>query len=86
MAAALFLDLDDPLQQVGRPHFFDRRFWHSVRFPFSAEAAAEIARRVIAVGAVIKLPKAKVIVLDADNTLWRAIIGDAQPGRKDGGQ
>jgi predicted enzyme involved in methoxymalonyl-ACP biosynthesis len=27
-------------------------------------------------GAAIKFPKAKVIVLDADNTLWGGIIGE----------
>jgi FkbH-like protein len=74
--ATLFLDLDDVVQQIGRSHFFDRRFWYSCRFPFSAEGSAEIARRLIAIGAVIKLPKAKVIVLDADNTLWGGIIGE----------
>ena len=74
--ATLFLDLDDIAQQIGRLHFFDRRYWYSSRFPFSAEGSAEIARRLIAVGAVLKLPKAKVIVLDADNTLWGGIIGE----------
>jgi FkbH-like protein len=74
--ATLFLDLDDVLQQIGRSHFFDRRFWYSSRFPFSAEGSAEIARRLIALGALIKLPKAKVIVLDADNTLWGGVLGE----------
>lgn len=74
--ASLFLDLDEVLQEIGRENFFDFRFWYSARFPFSAEAAREIARRVIGLGAVIKFPKAKVIVLDADNTLWGGIIGE----------
>jgi FkbH-like protein len=74
--ASLFLDLDDVLEQVGRSTFFDPRLWYSARFPFGAEAAREIARRVIGIGAVIKLPRAKVIVLDADNTLWGGIIGE----------
>lgn len=76
MQASLFLDLDDVVQQVGRKSFFDYRFWYSARFPFAAEAAREISRRIISLGAVIKLPKAKVIVLDADNTLWGGIIGE----------
>ena len=74
--ASLFLDLDDVLEQVGRSTFFDPRLWYSARFPFGAEAAREIARRVVGIGAVIKLPKAKVIVVDADNTLWGGIIGE----------
>lgn len=76
LPATLFFDLDEVQQQIGRANFFDTRFWYSSRFPFSAEAAAEIARRVIGLGAVLKLPKAKVIVLDADNTLWGGIIGE----------
>jgi FkbH-like protein len=76
MQASLFFDLDEVLQQIGRLHFFDHRFWYSARFPFTAEAAGEIARRVVGLGAVIKFPKAKVIVLDADNTLWGGIIGE----------
>jgi FkbH-like protein len=76
MRASLFFDLDEVLQQLGRRHFFDRRLWYSARYPFAAAAAAEIARQVIGMGALIKLPKVKVIVLDADNTLWGGVIGE----------
>lgn len=74
--ATLFLDLDEVLYQVGRGNFFDLRYWFSAKFPFAAEASREIARRVISLGVVRKLPKAKVIVLDADNTLWGGVIGE----------
>lgn len=74
--AALFLDLDQVLSQVGHANFFDYRLWYSARFPFTPDAAREIARRVISLGAVMKYPKAKVIVLDADNTLWGGILGE----------
>lgn len=73
---SLFLDLDEVLRQIGRANFFDNRLWYSARFPFTSEAAREIARRVVALGAVMRFPKAKVIVLDADNTLWGGIIGE----------
>jgi len=76
LQSSLLLDLDEVLQQLGRQSFFDLKYWYSARFPFSPDAAREIARRVIGVGSVIKLPKAKVIVLDADNTLWGGIIGE----------
>ena len=74
--ASMFLDLDEVLLQVGRTNFFDQRLWYSARFPFTSVAAREIARRIVNLGAVIKLPKAKVIVLDADNTLWGGIVGE----------
>jgi len=41
---------------MGRLHLFDHRFWYSARFPFSAEAASEIAGSVVELGAEIKFP------------------------------
>ena len=74
--SALFLDLDDVMLNLGRANFFDQRLWYSSRFPFTSHAAREIARRVVGLGVVLKFPKAKVIVLDADNTLWGGIVGE----------
>lgn len=74
--STLFLDLDDVAAQVGRAHFFDRRYWHSAQFPFTPAACREFTRRVMAVATVLKTPKAKVLVLDADNTLWGGVIGE----------
>jgi len=74
--ASFFLDLDLLLEQVGRTNFFDWRLWYSARYPFSAEAARGLARHVASVGVALKLPKAKVIAVDADNTLWGGIIGE----------
>ncbi len=76
LQSCLYLDLDEVLQQFGRSAFFDPRLWFSARFPFTPAAAREFARRVVGVGAVMKFPKAKVIVLDADNTLWGGVIGE----------
>lgn len=76
LAACLFIDLDVLLAQLGREGFFDLRYWYSARYPFSPVAARELARQLMALGAVIKYPKAKVIALDADNTLWGGIIGE----------
>ena len=74
--STLLLDLDDLLAQVGRERFFDSRFWYSARYPFAAAAASELARRVVAIGATMIRPKAKVLVVDADNTLWGGIVGE----------
>ena len=74
--AANLLDLDEVLQTIGRDQFFDRRYWYSAQFPFTPVAAREVARRVMAIGAVLKFPRAKVIALDADNTLWGGVIGE----------
>ena len=74
--AALFLDLDDTLAQVGRAQFFDRRFWYSSRFPFASEAARLVARSIVGIGVVLATPRAKVLVLDADNTMWGGVVGE----------
>ncbi|MCZ4313800.1 HAD-IIIC family phosphatase [Comamonadaceae bacterium G21597-S1] len=74
--SSLLLDLDEVLFDLGRDRFFDKRLWYSARFPFTARAAREVARKLAAIGAVLRLPKAKVIVLDADNTLWGGIVGE----------
>lgn len=74
--SSLFLDLDEVLLDVGRAGFFDKRFWYSARFPFAAGAARELSRRLVAVGVATLKPKAKVLVLDADNTLWGGVIGE----------
>lgn len=76
LAATTYLDLDEVLSEIGREAFFDRRYWYSARFPFGVRAAAEIARRVIALGVVAKRPRVKVLALDADNTLWGGVIGE----------
>jgi FkbH-like protein len=75
-ASVTMLDLDDFVGDIGRRHAFDARWWYTSRFPFTPEAARELARRVIALAAVLKLPRPKVIALDADNTLWGGIIGE----------
>ncbi|MCA0240629.1 MAG: HAD-IIIC family phosphatase [Proteobacteria bacterium] len=74
--SSLLLDLDEVLLQVGRTAFFDRRFWYSARFPFAPAAAHEISRRLVAIGIALTTPKAKVLVLDADNTLWGGVVGE----------
>lgn len=74
--STLFMDLDDVAHHVGRANFFDRRYWHSAQFPFSPVAAQEFSRRLMGVATVLRTPKAKVLVLDADNTLWGGIVGE----------
>jgi len=76
VSASLLLDLDAAVVAIGRRRFFDHRLWCAVRFPFSVTGAREVARRIVTVGALTKLPKAKVIAVDADNTLWGGVIGE----------
>ena len=75
-AACSWLDMAEIQAEVGRARFFDLRYWYASRYPFTAAAGCELARRVVAIGALLKLPRAKVIVLDADNTLWGGVVGE----------
>jgi FkbH-like protein len=74
--SVFLLDLDQVAQQVGRANLFDPRMWFSSRFPFSETGAAAVVKQLMKCAVVLKTPKAKVIVLDCDNTLWGGIIGE----------
>ena len=76
LASTLLLDLEQVMHEVGRANFFDLRYWYASRYPFSAAAGREVARRIVAVGTVARTPRAKVIVLDADNTMWGGVVGE----------
>jgi FkbH-like protein len=76
--AASFEDLDELTAEVGRGVLFDARMWHTSRYPFSVAGAQALVRRLMTYPLLLKTPRAKVIVLDADNTLWGGIIGEDQ--------
>lgn len=76
LESTLFFDMDQILTDIGGFHFFDFRFWYASRFPFTPLAANEFARRLVNLMAISVYPRAKVIALDADNTLWGGIIGE----------
>jgi FkbH-like protein len=77
--SSTLLDLDDLVAELGRRRAFDPRYWFTSRYPFTGEASLELARRITTIGRVLKTPRAKVLVLDADNTLWGGIIGEDGP-------
>lgn len=71
-----YLDLDQLVMQCGRGNFFDSRLWYSSVFPFAPQGALEVSNAVTSTGAAIHLTRAKVIAVDADNTLWGGVIGE----------
>jgi FkbH-like protein len=79
LPATQLLDMQAMLEDVGRSQFFDLRLWYSSRFPFSPLAANEFSRHLIDIGRLLNSPRAKVLVLDADNTLWGGIVGEDGP-------
>jgi FkbH-like protein len=75
-SAVSYLDLDQVAMQIGYNHFFDMRLWYSSAFPFAPDGAFAVSNAVATLAAAIHHPKAKVLVLDADNTLWGGVIGE----------
>jgi FkbH-like protein len=71
-----YLDMDQLVMQIGYDNFFDKRLWYSSKFPFTPDGAFTISNAVTTLAAAIHLTKAKVVVLDADNTLWGGVIGE----------
>lgn len=76
LPASTWLDLDEIFTEIGRRRAFDARYWLTARYPYTSEASLELARRVVSLGSLLKTPRAKVLVLDADNTLWGGVIGE----------
>jgi FkbH-like protein len=70
------LDMDQLVTRVGRNQFFDRRLWYSSVFPFSSEGALALCNAISDIAASLTATRAKVIVLDADNTMWGGVIGE----------
>ena len=71
-----FDDLDTLTEEIGRRAMFDARLWYSARFPFSAAGAQTLVRRLLGYAIVLTEPRAKCLVIDADNTLWGGIVGE----------
>lgn len=73
------LDDEQLLKRLGCQQFFDMRYFYSAQFPFSQLAASEVSRKIVSRAVLRTSPKAKVLVLDADNTLWGGVVGEDGP-------
>jgi len=73
---AYYVDLDRCVAQLGADKFYDPRYWHIGRAPYSREALRTIAdenwKFVRASKGLVK----KCLVLDCDNVLWGGIVGE----------
>ena len=73
---AYFVDMDLCLMRVGVNHFYDERYWHIGRAPYSRRALAEVASEDFKFFRAIKGKARKCLVLDCDNTLWGGVVGE----------
>lgn len=74
--AAYFVDLDLCRGRVGDRHFYDYRYWHMGRAPFSLEAYEEIASENLKFLRAVVGKAKKCLVLDCDNVLWGGVVGE----------
>jgi len=73
---AYFIDLNLCLARIGADRYFDNRYWHISRAPYTREALKEIATEDFKYVRALKGKNKKCLVLDCDNVLWGGIIGE----------
>jgi len=75
------VDLDLLQSAVGYRNFFDHRYWHIAKAPYTREAWRSIAGEYAKFIRALHGKKRKCLVLDCDNTLWGGIVGEDGPGK-----
>jgi len=73
---AFFVDLNLCLARLGFKQFYDPRYWHIGRAPFTRKALQEIAVEDFKFILSFKGKNKKCLVMDCDNILWGGIIGE----------
>ena len=76
VGSAYFVDLDQCRARVGAPAFYDNRYWHIGRAPYTRAALEEMASEALKFVRALRGKNKKCLVLDCDNTLWGGIIGE----------
>lgn len=76
LPGAYLVDMAGCLARTGGRHFYDTRYWHLARAPYTRQALAEIAAEDFKFMRALKGRAKKCLVLDCDNTLWGGIIGE----------
>jgi len=70
------VDMDLLQSVIGYSHFFDHRYWHIGKAPYTRVASKALAKEYIKFIRAIKGKNKKCLVLDCDNTLWGGIVGE----------
>jgi len=73
---AYFVNMNLCRARVGAKNFYDVRYWHIGRAPYTREALSEIAGDDFKYIRALKGKNKKCLVLDCDNTLWGGVIGE----------
>jgi len=73
---AYLVDLNLMVARLGARHWYDLRYWHIGRAPYTREALREIAGEDFKFIRPRLGKNKKCLVLDCDNTLWGGIVGE----------
>ncbi|MCE5271115.1 HAD-IIIC family phosphatase [bacterium] len=71
-----FLDLNLCRMRLGDGVFFDQRYWHMARSPYSLKGQEALAEEVFRIVRPLIGKNRKCLALDGDNVLWGGIIGE----------
>ncbi len=71
-----FVDLNVCCSRIGSVNYYDHRYWHIGRAPYTKAGLEEIAFENIKFISAIKGKNKKCLVLDCDNTLWGGIVAE----------
>ncbi|MCP4609786.1 MAG: HAD-IIIC family phosphatase [Planctomycetes bacterium] len=73
---AYFVDLNLCRARLGFDQFYDPRYWHIGRAPFTRQALREIAIEDFKFIRALKGKTKKCLILDCDGILWGGVIGE----------
>jgi HAD superfamily phosphatase (TIGR01681 family) len=73
---AYYVDMNLCLMRLGQKKFYDARYWHMGRAPYTLDAYGEIALEDFKIIRAIIGKNRKCLVIDCDNTLWGGVIGE----------
>ncbi len=73
---AYSVDMNRLLARVGANEFYDARYWHAARAPYTLAAVREIAFEATKYLRALKGRARKCLVLDCDGVLWGGTIGE----------
>ncbi len=73
------VDVDLLQTRVGHTHYFDQRYWHIGRAPYTPAACRAITTEYGHFLRALAGKTRKCLVLDCDNTLWGGIVGEDGP-------
>ena len=81
--SAYLLDMNVCRARIGAGLFYDQRYWHMSKAPYSREALEEISNEAFKYIRPLLGKNRKCLVVDCDNVLWGGTIGeDGVPGIK----